>query len=184
MVEQRKHIVSFGSTKETARLKFSDSVAYVTAEKLLADAMRANGMRTCTETGFSVIRKRGPSATRDKTVGQGERVQRNRTIAPAEKLACQSWQCRKCNTLHTELCKLLTYQASKHDDKIKHRTLCDDMWPRFERARYVLACVTFICVRFMSLWNWTHKMWNAGKWPTPYDYRICRRETSAVDSLF
>ena len=90
MVEQRKHIVSFGSTKETARLKFSDSVAYVTAEKLLADAMRANGMRTCTETGFSVIRKRGPSATRDKTVGQGERVQRNRTIAPAEKLACQS----------------------------------------------------------------------------------------------
>jgi len=87
------------------------------------------------------------------------------------------------NTLHTELCKMLTYQASKPDDKIKHRTSCDDMWPRFERARYVLTCVTFICVRFVSLWNWRHKVRYAGKWPTPYDYGICRQETSAVGSL-
>jgi hypothetical protein len=82
--------VSFGLTKEPSHLKFSDSFAFVTAEKLLADAMRTNGVRTCTDTGFSVVRKRGPSATRDKTVGQGERVEGNRTTAPAEKLVCHN----------------------------------------------------------------------------------------------
>jgi len=67
------------------------------AGKILADAMSTNGMRTCTENGYSVARKRGPSVTRDKTVEKGERVQGNRTTAPAEKLACHNWQCGKCN---------------------------------------------------------------------------------------
>jgi len=97
MAEQTQHIVCFGFKKQTSWPKFSVSFVYATAENLLADAMRANGMRTCTETGFSVARKRGPSVTRDKTVEQGEWVQGNRTIAPAEKLVCHNWQCGKCN---------------------------------------------------------------------------------------
>jgi hypothetical protein len=39
-----------------------------------------------TEAGFSAVKKLGTTATRDKTDEQGEQVQGNRNIAPAEKL--------------------------------------------------------------------------------------------------
>jgi hypothetical protein len=178
--------VCFGLTKEISRLKFSDSFAYVATEKFLADAVRTNGTRTCTETGFSVVRKRGPSVTRDKTTEQGERVQGNRTIAPTEKLACHSWQCGKCSVtrcIHSSVNRWRINPASPTTKSNTELYVTCGLGSK-ERDTYVLACATFICVRFMHLWNWTHKMWKAGKWPVPYDYGICRRETSALGSLF
>jgi hypothetical protein len=54
------------------------------------------------------------------------------------------------NTLHPKRYKLQTYQAVTPDDKIKHKTLCENTWPRFERD-INLMCRFYLCAPSVSL---------------------------------